>query len=694
VYPGHVINLTQGAAMKRTFLLFLTLVISVAAFAQPLSPTDLFGLKYATSAVLSPDSRWVAYTVSTQRGPNDPPGPSWSEIYVVSVSGGEPRGIVTGKVSASAVRWRPDGKALSYLMAPEKKPGRQVWVKLLDGGEATMITNAVTGVSAYEWHPTGKQIGYLSMESATKREESLREKGYGFIFYEEDLKNTNLYLLDVPAGGAPGEPKQLTSGFHLWSFDFSPTGTFVIFGASTKNLVDHSYAFHNLYHLDLASSTVTELNKREGKQGNYAVSPDGRFLAYAAAFDQKDHAVSQAYVLELPNGEPKNLTPEKFKGHVNWVGWKDNNTVVYRAGEGVHMTLSSVSKDGGNRTVLLHSKDAGAIFSPPSFSADFKTLVFTGSTPVVPEDVYVWTGKGAAKRIVELNPVLKQRQLGEQQVVTYKARDGQPIEGLLILPVGYQKGTSYPLLMFVHGGPEAHHSNNWLTTYSTPGQVMAGKGYASFYVNYRASTGYGLEFAMAGYGDPAGVEFDDLADAIDHLVSVGIADKERVGMAGGSYGGYASAWFATYYTRYIKAACVFVGISNVVSKRGTTDIPYEELFVHSGKPLEEMWDLMLKRSPIYYAKQSRTATLILGGAADPRVHPEQSLQLYRTMKMNDHPAVRLVQYPGEGHGNARQPGRIDAFHRIAEWMDWYVKDKRPLDGPMPPLDISGKYGVE
>jgi len=259
--------------------------------------------------------------------------------------------------------------------------------------------------------------------------------------------------------------------------------------------------------------------------------------------------------------------------------------------------------------------------------------------------------------------------------------------------VNYQKGTSYPLVTIVHGGPESNYSNGWVTRYSEPGQVLAGKGYAVFYPNFRSSTGYGLDFALTGYMDPAGKEFDDVADGIQYLIKQGIADKNRVGLGGGSYGGYASAWFATYYTKLVKAVCMFVGISDLISKRGSTDIPYEELYVHSGKPLEQMWDLALKRSPLYYAHQSQTATLILGGTADPRVHPTQSMELYRQMKMSNHPAVRLVQYPGEGHGNARQPGRIDVLFRILDWYDWYVKDARPLKGPMPPLDISDKYGL-
>jgi dipeptidyl aminopeptidase/acylaminoacyl peptidase len=284
--------------------------------------------------------------------------------------------------------------------------------------------------------------------------------------------------------------------------------------------------------------------------------------------------------------------------------------------------------------------------------------------------------------------------LGDQEVIHFMSRDGVEIEGLLIKPVGYESDKTYPLILYVHGGPESHHSNGWNSRYSTPGQVMAGKGYLVAYLNYRASTGYGVDFGMAGFMDPAGKEFDDLADGIDYLVAEKGADRERVGMAGGSYGGYASAWFATYYTRYIKAACVFVGISNVISKRGTTDISYEELLVHSGKKLEEQWQMNLERSPVFWAHQSKTATLIYGGASDTRVHPEQSLQLFRRMKMNDHPAVRLVQYPGEGHGNRKQVGQIDVIYRQIAWLDWYVKDLNPLDGPMPPLDISEKYGLD
>jgi len=318
----------------------------------------------------------------------------------------------------------------------------------------------------------------------------------------------------------------------------------------------------------------------------------------------------------------------------------------------------------------------------------------TGSTPDDPSNVYWWRPGKRPKRLTNLNPWAADRKLGGQEVIRYTGRDGLAIEALLIYPVDYQRAKRYPLIVLVHGGPESRRANGWLTYYSSPSQVLAGKGYFVFVPNYRSSTGYGLKFTEDHMGDAAGKEFDDIADGIDFLADSDLIDRDRVGLGGGSYGGYAAAWFATYYTQYVRAVCVFNGITDLVSKRGTTNIPYEELFVHSGKKLEEMWDFSLQRSPIYYAEQSETAVLILAGANDPRVHPSQGLELDRRLRMNGHPAVRHIRYPGEKHGNAKQPGRIDVLHRMLDWYDWYVMDARSIAGPMPPLDISDRYGLE
>jgi len=452
--------------------------------------------------------------------------------------------------------------------------------------------------------------------------------------------------------------------------------------------------FRKIYLLDLDTKNLKKLTDNRGKLGNYAFNPSGIKLVYAASLTRADRQVSQVYVIDTKGGPEKNLTIPDFRGHVNWVGWKDNQTILYQSGEGVWSTLSKVDAAGGERHIILHSKKEGSIFKALSYDNRCNRFAMIGSSPTIPGEVYFWKPGNEIRQLTQSNPWLEELVLGTQKVVNYKARDGLEIEGLLIYPVNYRAGQHYPLVVYIHGGPEHHNYNNWLSPYSRPGQVLAGKGYAVFYPNYRASTGYGVNFGMEGYGDPAGKEFDDIADGIEYLINEDIVDADRVGLAGGSYGGYAAAWFATYYTKYVKAVCMFVGVSDLISRRGTTDIVYEELYVHSGKKLEEMWDLSLKRSPIYWAHQSKTAVLIYGGADDTRVHPSQSLELYWRLTMNDHPAVRLVQYPGEKHGNAKQPGQRDVLYRQIQWLDWYVYDKKPLDGPLPPIDISDCYGLE
>jgi len=691
----HPIPTTQPAFRRTAFRIAVALSILAIGLAaqQPaktIDPADVLRIKTCSRAEISPDGRWIAFTVSVPREAEEAPGGSASELYVASFATGAARPFITGKVNVSSPRWSPDGARIGFLMARGEKALTQVWTIPADGGEAVPATSSPTSVLDFNWHPSGGRIAYIAATPAGKREEELEKKGFGFIFYEENLKHRNLYMTSLEPGS---KPEQLTDGVTIWSFEFSPDGKTIAAAVSPRNLVDDSYMFQRIHILDLATRTLTKVSDNPGKLGNFAFSPDGTRIACAAAFDRKDHAVSQAFVIPAGGGPALNLTPPKFRGHVSWVGWKDDKTVIFLAGEGVWPTLSEVTAAGGERKVVLNGKETGLIFGTPSPAADFKAFAFTANTPQIPGELYAWEPGKEMRRLTTLNPWLSDRLFGKQEVYRYKARDGWDVEGLLIYPVKYESGKRYPLVVFVHGGPESHYSNGWVTRYAEPGQTLAAKGYLVFYPNYRSSTGYGLEFAAAGYQDAAGKEFDDIADGIENLIKAGLADKDKVGLAGGSYGGFAAAWFSSYYTRLVKAASMFVGISDLVSKRLTTDIPYEELYVHSGQPLEKMWDQNRKRSPIFWAHQSKTAVLILGGAADTRVHPSQSFEYYRALKMNNHPAVRLVQYPGEGHGNARQPGRIDVLHRQLQWFDWYLMDGKPVSGPMPPLDISAGYGL-
>jgi dipeptidyl aminopeptidase/acylaminoacyl peptidase len=613
---------------------------------------------------------------------------------MVSTKTGEIRPLMTGTVSAKTISWRPDGRFVSFRMKTSRDTVTQVWMVPIDGGKAEPLTQSKSKIYDYAWHPSGEQIAYIAKTPKSQREKELKKKGYGFVFYEENLKHRNLYINDLTKENKRDGTRQLTDGMTVWTFEFSPDGKKIAATISPQNLIDHRYMFRKIHILELESGDLKQLTDTPGKLGNMCFNPDGKYLAYTGALERKDHQVSQVYVVPTTGGESTNLTVPDFRGHVEWAAWKDNNTVVYLSGEATSTTLSAVSRQGGERKVILNSQENGIIFSEPSYTKGFKKVAFAGNSDRHPNEVFYWEPGNQPKQITESNPWLSNKDFGKQEVISYGARDGLNIEGILIYPLDYLGGQTYPLVVSVHGGPESHLSNGWMTTYSRPGQVLAGKSYFTFYPNYRSSTGYGVEFAAAGYGDPAGKEFDDIADGIDFLVKEGLVDKERVGLGGHSYGGYASGWFATYYTDYVRAVCMGVGISNKISSRTTTDIPYEMLYVHYGKTLEESWQENLERSPIYWAHQSKTATLIYGGKSDTRVYPAQSMELYRVMKMNDHPAVRLVQYPGEKHGNSKQPARTDVLYRIIDWYDWYVKDLKPLDGPLPPLDISEKYGLD
>jgi dipeptidyl aminopeptidase/acylaminoacyl peptidase len=674
--------------------IFFFLLNSYSLAADVFGPEDVFKLKYATAAEISPDGKWIAYTVSVQRKVTDEPGGRYSELHVVSTETGESRPFITGKGKVSSPRWSPDGKRIAYLKRRGDDDPTQVWAVPIDGGESRQITHPPTKVLTYRWHPSGQQIAFVATTPKSAREKKMEKKGFGFIFYEENLKHRNLYLLDVKAEDDHRDAKQLTDDVTVWEFEFSPDGKWIAASSSPKNLVDHRYVFNKIYLLNLKSGKLTEFSENTGKLGNFSFSSDNKQIVYTAALDQQDHAVSQVFVQDVGKGAARNLTPPEFRGHIVWAGWQGKSTVVYRAAEGAWNTLNTVTTTADDRIVLLHSEQAEIVFGSPSYTRDFRHVAFTGTWDDIPDDVFYWSPGAAPKRLTNLNPWLASRKLGKQEIISYKTRDNWEVEGLLFYPVDYKPKKKYPLIVKVHGGPESHYSYGWHTGYFIPPQVLAGKGYAVFLPNYRASTGYGLEHIRAHFADPAGVEFDDVADGIQHLVDIGIADADRVGLGGGSYGGYAAAWFSSYYTHLVKSVVMFVGISDLIGKVGTTDIPYEMLFVHYGKKLEERWQLSLERSPIYHAHKNRTATLIIGGADDPRVHPSQSLEYYRRLMMNNHPAVRLVQYPGEEHGNAELPGRIDVLYRTLQWFDWYVKGQKPLDGGMPPLDISDRYGLD
>jgi len=526
----------------------------------------------------------------------------------------------------------------------------------------------VGDIGSYSFAPDGQRVAFLAEEEVPKKLKDLEKKGFNQQVYEESARPVRIWVGSIAAGAA--KPKALEVKGSVSELHWSPVGSLFAVALAPTSLVDDSYMSRRITILDADSGKIAARIENPGKLGQIAWSPDGKNVAYIAANDVNDPSAGRLMAASASGGAARDLMPG-YEGNVARIAWRDSGTVMFRGDEGVETFLGEVSKDQPGRA---KKRAAGVPLVTFDLSRDGKAVAMAAQTPTHPSEVFLWIlSERAPRRLTTSNPWLSGKRLAPQEVVKFRARDGLALEGLLIRPLDEKKGERYPLILAVHGGPEAHYRNAWLTSYSEPGQVAAARGFAVFYPNYRGSTGRGVAFSKLGQADTAGREFDDLVDAVDHLVASGLVDKAKVGMTGGSYGGYATAWCSTRYSDRFAAGVMFVGISDLVSKAGTTDIPLEELLVHARRWPWEDWKLMLERSPISYVDKSRTPLLILDGKDDPRVHPSQSLVLYRYLKIQSKAPVRLVLYPGEGHGNRLAAHRLDYNLRAIQWMEHYLK---------------------
>ncbi|HJW14074.1 MAG TPA: S9 family peptidase [Thermoanaerobaculia bacterium] len=649
------------------------------AAADTLTPFDVARLRTVTTVALSPDGSRVAYTLSVPRRPFDEEdGPAWSELHVVGRDGVS-RPFITGPVNVGNISWTKDGREIAFLARRGKDESRCLYAIPADGGEARRILCHGAEISGYSLAPDGKRVAFLAAEEVPKGRKDLEKKGFNQQVYEESAKPVRVWIASLVDGAAG--PKALEIAGSASDLKWSPAGSLLAFALAPTSLVDDGYMRRRVTVADADSGKIVARIENPGKLGQIAWSPDGKNLAYLAGADANDPSAGRLMIVPPAGGAPRDLLPG-YEGNVARISWRDADTVTFVGGEGVETILGEVHRDHPGRA---NQHRGGPAITDFDLSRDGKTVAMVAQTAAHPGEVFLWAPpERAPRRLTTSNPWLSGKRFALQEVVKFKARDGLDLEGLLIHPLDERKGERYPLILTVHGGPEGHYSNGWLTGYSDPGQVAAARGFAVFYPNYRGSTGRGVAFSKLSQADPAGKEFDDLVDAVDHLIAAGLVDRAKVGVTGGSYGGYATAWCSTRYSDRFAAGVMFVGISDLVSKAGTTDIPMEELAVHARRWPWEDWKLALERSPIFYADKSRTPLLILDGKDDPRVHPSQSLVFYRYLKVRSQAPVRLVLYPGEGHGNRNAAHRLDYNLRMIQWMEHYLKGK---GGEPPPYEM-------
>jgi dipeptidyl aminopeptidase/acylaminoacyl peptidase len=641
---------------------------------RALTPLDVARIQAVTTVAISPDGRYVAYTVAVQADPLTENATPTAQLHLLDRTTGATRALHTA-TSVGAVAFRPRHQSVTFLATVPGAGPRALYEVPVAGGEPARLWGFDRAIQSYAWAPDGARIAFVAMQRVEAPASPLP---YRPDFFEENVPHRVGYVVDV-TGGAP-RPIQQPGSYYL--LEWSPTGDRLAVSVTPTPSVDDSYMAQGVKVVDATTLAVVANIDNAGKLAQIRWSPDGRNLALRAGHDIHDPIDGRIMVVPAAGGAPRNILPA-FEGKFESIEWTGANEIHFLASESTRSVFGRIRPDG-TRFERLASREGLALTGFSRATAGH--VAFVGTDRRHPGEVFVLEPRQREpRRMTTHNPWLAGVALGEQRVVRYTARDGAfDIDGLLILPVGYREGTRVPLITVVHGGPESHYLDGWLTAHSLPGQVAAGRGYAAFYPNYRGSTGRGLAFIMSSQADPAGKEFDDVVDGVDWLIRQGIVDSARVGVTGGSYGGYATAWMSTFYSDRFAAGVMNVGVANMISSWGTGDIPNELFLVHAREWPWENWELNLERSPIFHAGNARTPLLIMHGAGDTRVHPGQSLEMYRHLVVR-HPElpVRLILYPGEGHGVARSASRLDYNIRMMQWFDAFLKGDRR----MPPLEL-------
>ncbi|MEM7230776.1 MAG: S9 family peptidase [Planctomycetota bacterium] len=649
--------------------LFLSFVLRASSIhAEGMTPEQVADLRMVSDAAISPNGGYIAYVLRIPKKPiAEASGSSKAELHVVFPNGIS-RPFVTGDGGASQIGWTPDGTGISFLAKRSGDKASSLYVIPIDGGEAQRVLTHASGIRSYTYSPDDNRVAFLASLPAPAEEKKLKDKGFNQEIYEEQFRPVRIFVAELGSKDKPNEVK--VDGFPS-ELHWGPAGSNVAVYLQPTPLVDDFYMKRKVHIINLDSSKVVAKFENPGKLGSLAWNASGSHLAFISAEDLNDPSAGRLMIGDVKTSKFQQIALG-VDGDYDAIAWRGDK-VAYLASVGVTTRVGAVGLDGKHEVVLAEGTH---VLSGLSISSDGRTIACLGESPNHPNEVMVMSeGNSAPTRLTNSNPWLADVKLAQQEVVVWKARDGLELEGILVRPLNEKPGTRYPLILCVHGGPESHIDNGWITYYSRPGQVGAAQGFATFYPNYRGSTGRGVKFSKLGQADYAGKEFDDLVDAVDHFARAGLADKKKVGITGGSYGGYASAWGATKLTKHFAASVMFVGISNTISKSGTTDIPNEMFLVHARKELVGNWQWFLERSPIYYVDQARTPLLILHGKEDTRVHPSQSMELYRQLKILGKTPVRLVFYPGEGHGNRKSAARYDYNLRMMRWFEHYLKGK-------------------
>ena len=683
----------KNAGVRSILLVLVGLCLATAAAGQettkhPITFDDLIRMHRVSDAQVSPDGRWVAYTVTT---PDMEANRNAGNIWIVATAGGDALQMTqSGKDNSPA--WSPDGKAIAFLSS--RSGDSQVYLLSMDGGEAHALTKVSTGADIVKWSPDGKTIAFTSFvypdckdDACNKKRDEEKEKDkikarvYEQLLYRHwthwfEGKRSHLF---VTAADGSGEPKDLTPGANYdvppderggpEDINFSPDSKEICFTVVTDK-VEAISTNGDLFSVPVAGGEIKQITTRKGFDGNPVYSPDGKYIAYHSQVTPEYESDRWRVMLyDRATGKSEDLTAA-FDRSPQELAWSPDSKTIYFIAENetVQPIYAMVARAGAEPKRLINGFNG-----PVSISGDGKTMVFTQSSLTAPAEVFAAASDGTSLRqLTHANDaILAKLEMNPAENFWFTGAEGARVEAMLIRPPNFDAKKKYPLLVLLHGGPQTMWSNSW--GYRWNEQVFAAPGYVALMINRRGSTGYGQKFTDEITNDWGGKAYVDVMDGIDAAIAkYPFIDGTRMAAAGGSYGGYLADWIDTHTGRF-KAIISHAGVYDKVSMYATEELWFEEHDMQ-GTPWTNP-ESYHKWAPATYAGklgEYKTPTLVICGERDFRVPYTQSLEFFNSLQRQDVPS-KLVVFPDEGHWILKPQNSKFWYKTFADWLEKYLK---------------------
>jgi dipeptidyl aminopeptidase/acylaminoacyl peptidase len=629
---------------------------------------ELLTLKSIGGAQISPEGKWVAYTVSYGDFKQDA---FVTQIWLAEVGAGRTLQLTRGEKSSSNPKWSPNGEWLAFT-SNRLEDKNQIFLIDPAGGEAVQLTKSETAINNFAWSEDGRFIAYTATEPVPQVSKDRKEYLGDYEVVRKEYNYAHLWTLNVSdAMKAPMVGKQRTKNkdFSVSAFSWSPDGSKIAFSATVNpDLIQGITS--DVYLLNLADDSVKKLVQQPGPDSDPRWSPDGKQIVFSSAMGNTTYFASNSRlaIVSVDGGTPRSIT-DGFDENPGLVDWKADS--IYFTG--LQKTASHLFRvDPATAKITRISGPDNLMAGSFSLTRDAKQIAFTASSPTSLNEVFVSDAQNFSPRaLTNMTEQVKTFVLGSREVISWKSTDGTTIEGVLIKPADFDPVKKYPLLCIIHGGPTGVDRPALLTpdARTHPSDIWVARGALVLKVNYRGSAGYGEKFRKLNVRNLGVGDAWDVLSGVDYLIGKGWVDKNKVACMGWSQGGYISAFLTASSDRFV-AISVGAGISDWATYYYNTDITPFTINYLGKNPVDDP-EIYQKTSPISYVKNARTPTLIQHGELDRRVPIANAYELRQALEDKGVP-VEMIVYKGFGHGITKPKAQRAVMQHNLAWFNHYL----------------------